>query len=201
MCPNKTKFNPNWLTRAAKNEDPISLYIQAIFEDRHRVKCTWCSSDFEIGSRGFLSIKTHSEQKKHVSTANIGQGRNNQKGVLTGHDKNNDLPAGEADQAGQGNDDPRLREGGEGGMGGGGGQRVFPVFAPRSRGGFTGVTGQVTGQAQPRTLQDKVVLARARYLLSAVENQISFSGVERQLKVLPKLSQSVLKKIYFLNLF
>ena len=63
MCPNKTKFNPNWLTRAAKNEDPISLYIQAIFEDRHRVKCTWCSSDFEIGSRGFLSIKTHSEQK------------------------------------------------------------------------------------------------------------------------------------------
>ena len=138
MGPNKTKFNPDWLTRTDKNEDPISLYIQAIFEDRHRVKCTWCSSDFEIGSRGFLSIKTHSEQKKHVSTANIGQGRNNQKGVLTGHDKNNDLPAGEADQAGQGNDDPRLREGGEGGRGGGdrggrggGGQRVlrqFPKF-------------------------------------------------------------------------
>ena len=83
MCPNKTKFNPNWLTRADKNEDPISLYIQAIFEDRHRVKCTWCSSDFEIGSRGFLSIKTHSEQKKCVFTANIAQGRNNQQGVFS----------------------------------------------------------------------------------------------------------------------
>ena len=130
MCPNKTKFNPNWLTRADKNEDPISLYIQAIFEDRHRVKCTWCSSDFEIGSRGFLSIKTHSEQKKHVSTANIGQGRNNQKGVLTGHDKNNDLPAGEADQAGQGNDDPRLREGGEGGRGG---ETDYVNSVPRDR--------------------------------------------------------------------
>ena len=143
-------------------------------------ECTWCSSDFDIGSRGFLLIKTHSEQKKHVYTAN----RNNQQGVLavvvTGHDNNNDLPAGEADLAVQGNDDPRLREGGEGGRGG---QRVFPVFAPRSGGGFTGVTGQ----AQPRTLHDKVVLARARYLLSAVENQISFSGVDRQLKVLPKL--------------
>ena len=63
---------------------------------------------------------------------------------------------------------------GEKGQGGGASQRIFPVFIPRA-GGFTGVTGQ----SQPKTVQNKVTLARARYLLSAAENQISSAGVER----------------------
>lgn len=196
MGPNKTKYNPDWLTKLDKNEDPVSLYIRPVSEDKHRVWCTWCSSDFDIGSRGFPSIETHSLAKNHRNTANIRQGRNTRQGVLavvvTGRNNNNEVPADEAAQAGQGNADPRHGERGEGG-GGGNSQRVFPVFAPRSGGGFTGVTG-----AQPKTLLDRVTLARARYLLSAAENQISFSMVERQLKLLPKLDpNSEVSLVYF----
>ena len=99
------------------------------------VKCSWCSSDFDIESRGFLSIKTHSDQKKHIATAKIRQGRNNRQGVLAvvGQDNNNDIPAEVAAQAGQEtiNDEQRSGErgGGDGGagagrLGGGSGERV-----------------------------------------------------------------------------
>ena len=63
--------------------------------------------------------------------------------------------------AGQGTAEPP--PGGRGDVGRGGASlRVFPVFAPRLGGGFTGVTGE----AQPKTLQTKVILARARYFSS-----------------------------------
>ena len=98
---------------------------------------------------------------------------------MVGPDNNNDIPAEVAAQAGQEtiNDEqrPGERGGGDGGGGGGGAgragggasQRIFPVFIPRA-GGFTGVTGQ----SHLKTLQNKVTVARARYLLSAAENQV-----------------------------
>ena len=46
------------------NGDCASLYLIAT-ENIYRVRCTWCRSDFDTGSREFLSIKTHSEKKKH----------------------------------------------------------------------------------------------------------------------------------------
>ena len=88
--------------------------------------------------------------------------------AVVGPDNNNDIPAEVAAQAGQEtiNDEQRPGERG-GGDGWGVSQRIFPVFIPRA-GGFTGVTVQ----SQPKTLQNKVTLARARYLLSAAENQV-----------------------------
>ena len=53
-------------------------------------------------------------------------------------------------QAGQGTAEPR--PGGKGDVGrGGAARRVFPVFAPRLGGGFT-------GEARPKILQNKVYL-------------------------------------------
>ena len=50
---------------------------------------------------------------------------------------------------------------------------------------------------QKRTLQDRVSLAHARWFLSSAENQVSYSAVERQLKLLPKLdpNSDVLQKM------
>ena len=81
------------------NGDRASLYLIAT-ENIYRVHCTWCRSDFNTGSRGFLSIKAHSEKKKHhqvsefyyfevskeseIQVANIKQGRTPRQTVFGG---------------------------------------------------------------------------------------------------------------------
>ena len=81
------------------NGDRASLYLIAT-ESMYRVCCTWCCSDFDTGSRGFLSVKSHSEKKKHhqvsefyyfkvskemeIQLGNMKQGRNPGQAVLGG---------------------------------------------------------------------------------------------------------------------
>ena len=60
----KTKFKQGWLANLDSNGDRCSMYIQET-ESVYRARCDWCSCDFDTGSRGFLSIKDHSQKKKH----------------------------------------------------------------------------------------------------------------------------------------
>ena len=95
----KTKFRDGWMANLDPNGDRVSLYLIAT-ESMYRVRCTWCCSDFDTGSRGFLSVKTHSQKKKHrqvsefyyfevskeseIQVANIKQGRNPGQVVFAG---------------------------------------------------------------------------------------------------------------------
>ena len=87
----KTKFKIGWLANLDANGDRVSLYLKET-ESIYRVRCTWCYSDFDTGSRGFMSIKDHSSKNKHrqvsefyyfevskeseIQVANIKQGQN-----------------------------------------------------------------------------------------------------------------------------
>ena len=50
------------------NGDRVSLYLIPT-ESMYRIRCIWCCSDFDTGSRGFLSVKAHSEKKKHCQVS------------------------------------------------------------------------------------------------------------------------------------
>ena len=81
------------------NGDRVSLYLKET-ENIHRACCNWCSSDFDTGSRGFLSIKDHSAKNKHcwvsdfyyfefnkemeIQVANMKQGQNLGQAVFGG---------------------------------------------------------------------------------------------------------------------
>ena len=67
---------------------------------------------------------------------------------------------------------------------------VYPVFVTSSMYSSRNRFGQ-------KKLVVRVTLAQARWFLSAAENQISYSAVERQLKLLPQLDSNsdVLKKM------
>ena len=95
----KTKFRDGWMANLDANGDRVSLYLIET-ESMYRVRCTWCCSDFDTGSRGFLSVKSHSEKKKHrqvsefyyfevskeseIQVANLKQGRNPVEAVFAG---------------------------------------------------------------------------------------------------------------------
>ena len=95
----KTKFRDGWMANLDANGDRASLYLIAT-ENKFRVRCTWCCSDFDTGSRGFLSVKAHSEKIKHrqvsefyylevskeseIQVANIKQGRTPGQAVFAG---------------------------------------------------------------------------------------------------------------------
>ena len=64
----KTKFRNGWMVNLDANGDRISQYLMET-ESIHRVHCTWCCSDFDTGSRGFLSFKDHSKKKKHCQVS------------------------------------------------------------------------------------------------------------------------------------
>ena len=60
----KTRFQDAWMARIDSNGDRASLYIVPT-EDPFRARCTWCKSDMDTSSRGFLSIDAHAQKKKH----------------------------------------------------------------------------------------------------------------------------------------
>ena len=60
----KTKFKIGWLANLDANGDRVSLYLKET-ENIHRARYNRCNSDFDTGSRGFLSIKDHSSKNKH----------------------------------------------------------------------------------------------------------------------------------------
>ena len=67
---------------------------------------------------------------------------------------------------------------------------VYPIFVNSS-------TDSSRKGRERLSLVDRVSFAQARWFLSAAENQISYSAVERQLKLLPQLDSNsdVLKKM------
>ena len=60
----KTKFKTEWPANLDANGDCVSMYLKET-ESIYRARCTWCSSNFDTGSRGFLSIKDYSSKNKH----------------------------------------------------------------------------------------------------------------------------------------
>ena len=95
----RTKFQDSWMAKIDSNGDRASLYMVPT-EDTFRVHCTWCQSDFDTSSRGFLSVNAHSQKKKHcqvseffyfevskeseIQVANIKQGRTPGQAVFGG---------------------------------------------------------------------------------------------------------------------
>ena len=95
----KTRFQAKWMAYLDSNGDRASLYIVPT-EDTFRVCCTWCQSDFDTSSRGFLSIDAHAQKNKHrqvseffsfevskeceIQVANIKQGRTPRQTVFGG---------------------------------------------------------------------------------------------------------------------
>ena len=77
----KTKYKQGWLSNVDSNGDRCGMYIQQT-ECIYRVCCNWCSCEFDTGSRGFLSIKDHSQKKKHREVANLRQGQNPSQAVF-----------------------------------------------------------------------------------------------------------------------
>ena len=77
------KYKQGWLSNVDSNSDHCAMYIQQT-ECIYRVHCNWCSCDFDTGSRGFLSIKDHSQKKKHHEVVNLRQGRNPSQAVFGG---------------------------------------------------------------------------------------------------------------------
>lgn len=57
----KCKFNTDW----PKNYK----WVEAVKDDEHKAKCTWCDSTFKIDSRGEATLKTHEGIDKHVEAA------------------------------------------------------------------------------------------------------------------------------------
>ena len=68
------KYKRGWLTNVDSNSDCCAIYLQQT-DCAYRVCCNWCSCEFDTGSRGFLSIKDHSQKKKHCEVVNLRQGR------------------------------------------------------------------------------------------------------------------------------
>lgn len=172
----KTRFSAKWLSYEDLNNDKVSLYLTSI-EDTYKAKCTWCTSIFDISSRGFLSIKDHSKTKKHVDAADIHRGRNK---IQTTFTKISNGSENVEKEKPKGNPNTQRTDN----------ARSFAVFVQSEK-----------DKGEPLTLSDKVMKAQARFYLSAAENQISYSAVERQLELMPLLDpESEVRNIFIYQL-